>query len=80
MGNIKVARWNRVDFLIPKHMRKSKIGLLEQIWAKNPYVKFLWVTLYLVPKMDESDRWRQELFAINEEDKENLNEHLLLKI
>ena len=40
MGNIKVARWNGVNFLIPKHMRKTKIGLLEQIWAKNPYVTF----------------------------------------
>ena len=40
MGNIEVARWNGVDFLIPKHMRKSKIGLLEQISAKNPYVTF----------------------------------------
>ena len=29
-----------VDFLVPKHLRKSKIGLLEQIWAKNPYVTF----------------------------------------
>ena len=40
MGNIKVARWNGINFLILKHMRKSKIGLLEQIWAKNPYVTF----------------------------------------
>ena len=48
MGNIKVARWNGVDFLIPKHMRKSKIGLLEQIWAQNPYDTFFWVTLYII--------------------------------
>ena len=40
MGDIEVARWNRVDFLVPKQLRKSKIGLLEQIWAKNPYVTF----------------------------------------
>ena len=40
MGNIGVARWNGFNFLIPKHLRKSKIGLLEQIWAKNPYVTF----------------------------------------
>ena len=33
MGDIEVVRWNRVDFLVPKHLRKSKIGLLEQIWA-----------------------------------------------
>ena len=41
MGDIEVVRWNRVDFLVPKHLRKNKIGLLEQIWAKNPYVTFL---------------------------------------
>ena len=40
MGDIEVARWNRVDFLVPKHLQKSKIGPLEQIWAKNPYVTF----------------------------------------
>ena len=33
MGNIKLARWFRLGILNPKHMRKSKIGLLEQIWA-----------------------------------------------
>ena len=32
--------WNGVYFLVPKHLRKSKIGLLEQIWANNPYVTF----------------------------------------
>ena len=42
MGNIKVARWNGLEILIPKHMWKSKIGLLEQIWAKNLYVTFFW--------------------------------------
>lgn len=47
MGDIEVVRWNGVDFLVPKHLRKSKIGLLEQIWAKNPYVTFFWVTLYI---------------------------------
>ena len=40
MGDIEVARWNGVNFLVPKHMQKSKIVLLEQIWAKNPYVTF----------------------------------------
>ena len=40
MGNIKVARWNGLKILIPKHMWKSKIGLLEQIWGQNPYVAF----------------------------------------
>ena len=40
MGDIEVVRWNGVDFLVPKHLRKSKIGLLEQISAKNPYVTF----------------------------------------
>ena len=49
MGDIEVVRWNGVDFLVPKHLRKSKIGLLEQIWAKNPYVTFFWVTLYISP-------------------------------
>ena len=47
MGDIEVVRWNGVDFLVPKHLRKSKIGLLEQIWAKTPYVTFFWVTLYI---------------------------------
>ena len=40
MGDIEVARWNGVDFPVPKHLRISKIGLLEQMWAKNPYVTF----------------------------------------
>ena len=40
MGNIKVATWNGLKILIPKHMWKSKIGLLEQIWAQNPYDTF----------------------------------------
>jgi len=40
MGNIKEAGWNGLKILIPKHMRKSKIGLLEQIWAQNPYDTF----------------------------------------
>ena len=39
-GNIKVARWNGLEIMIPKHMWKSKIGLLEEIWAQNPYVTF----------------------------------------
>ena len=29
MGNIKVARWNGLEILIPKHMWKSKIRTLE---------------------------------------------------
>ena len=40
MGNIKVARWNGFEILIPKNMWKSKIGLLEQIWGQNPYDTF----------------------------------------
>ena len=40
MGNINVARWNGLEILIPKHMWKSKIGLLEQIWGQNSYVTF----------------------------------------
>ena len=40
MGNIKVATWNGLKILIPKHMWKSKIGLLEQIWGQNPYDAF----------------------------------------
>ena len=30
MDIIWVARWNRLEILIPKHMWKSKIRLLEQ--------------------------------------------------
>ena len=40
MGNIKVARWNGLKILIPKHMWKSKIRLLEQKLDKNCYVTF----------------------------------------
>ena len=40
MGNIKMARWNGLEILIPKHMWKSKIGLLKQTWAQNPYDAF----------------------------------------
>ena len=40
MNNIKVARWDGLKILIPKHMWKIKIGLLEQIWARIPYVTF----------------------------------------
>ena len=40
MGDIEVARWNGVDFPVPKHLRKSKIGLPEHMWAKNPYATF----------------------------------------
>ncbi len=42
---IWMTRWNRLEILIPKHMWKSKIGLLEQIWGQNPYDTFFWVTL-----------------------------------
>ena len=45
MGMFKVIRWNWLEILIPKHMWKSKIGLLEQIWGQNPYGTFFWVTL-----------------------------------
>ena len=40
--------WNGLKILIPKHMRKCKIGLLEQIWAQNSYDIFFWVTLYFM--------------------------------
>ena len=40
MCNIEEARCNGLKILIPKHMRKSKNELLEQISAKNPYVTF----------------------------------------
>ena len=40
MGTIWVARWNRLEILIPKPMWKSKIWLLEQIWDQNPYDTF----------------------------------------
>ena len=33
MGTVEVARWIRLEILNPKHMRESKIGLLEQISA-----------------------------------------------
>ena len=39
MGDVEEARWNGVGFLVPKHLQKSK-RLLDQIWAKNPYVTF----------------------------------------
>ena len=35
MGTIWVARWNRLEILIPKHMWKSKIRLLEQKLDEN---------------------------------------------
>ena len=31
MGMFKVFRWNGLEILIPKHMRKSQIGPLEEI-------------------------------------------------
>ena len=40
MGNIKMARWNGLKILIPKHMWKTKIELQEQIWGQNPYDTF----------------------------------------
>ena len=40
MGNIKVARWNGLEILNPKHTWKSKIGHLEEIWGQNPYHTF----------------------------------------
>ena len=46
MGIVKVARRIRLEILNPKHMRKSKIELLEQIWASQRYGTFFWDTLY----------------------------------
>ena len=40
MNTIWVARWNGLKILIPKHMWKSKIRLLEQKLDKKPYVIF----------------------------------------
>ena len=40
MDTIWVARWNGLKILIPKHMWKSKIWLLEQKLDKNRYVTF----------------------------------------
>ena len=52
MGDIEVVRWNGVDFPVPKHLRKSKIGLLEPISAKNPYVTFfLGHPVYEIPQV-----------------------------
>ena len=39
-------RWNGLKILIPKHMWKSKIGPLQQIWASIRYGTFFWGTLY----------------------------------
>ena len=44
MGMFKVFRWNGIEILIPKHMSKSIIGLLEQIQAKNRYGTFFFET------------------------------------
>ena len=41
MDIIWVARWNGLEILIPKHMWKSKIRLLEQKLDENRYVTFL---------------------------------------
>ena len=40
MDIIWVAAWNRLKILIPKHMWKSKIWLLEQKLDENNYVSF----------------------------------------
>ena len=39
MGIVWLSRWTGLEILIPKHLWKSKIGPLEQIWAENPYDK-----------------------------------------
>ena len=40
MDTIGVARWNGLKILIPKHMWKSKIQLLQQKLDENGYVTF----------------------------------------
>ena len=40
MGMFKMFRWNGLEILIPKHLWKSIIAPLEQIWAKNRYGTF----------------------------------------
>ena len=45
MDIVKVAKWIRLEILNPKHMRESKIGLLEQIWASKRRQTFFWGTL-----------------------------------
>ena len=42
MGINKEARWNGLKILIPKHMWKSKIRLLEQKLDENRYVTFFY--------------------------------------
>ena len=41
MDTIWVARWNGLKILIPKHMWKSKIRLLEPKLGENRYITFL---------------------------------------
>ena len=40
MDTIWVARWNGLEILIPKHMWKSKIWPLQQIWDSKGYGTF----------------------------------------
>ena len=40
MAIVWVARWNGLEILVPKHMWKSKIRLLEQKLNKKRYVTF----------------------------------------
>ena len=40
MDTILVARWNGLEILIPKHMWKRKIQLLEQKLDENRYLTF----------------------------------------
>ena len=48
MDTIWVARWNGLKILIPKHMWKSKIRLLEQKLGENRYITFFRDTLYII--------------------------------
>ena len=64
MGIVRVARWIRLEILNPKHMRESKIGLLEQIWASKRYHTFFWVTLYIF--QSPFSRWKKENDFIDE--------------
>ena len=47
MDTVWVARWNGFKILIPKHMWKSKIQLLEQKLGEHCYITFFRDTLYV---------------------------------
>ena len=47
LGIIKVSKWNGLKFSVHNTYGKSKLEFPEQIWAKNPYVKFFGFNLYI---------------------------------